>query len=233
MYQAFGTKVWKHITVRNIPLRGRVACLSSKFLSSPILTMTLAGYKHFRATITVSTRATLNNLVTKMDQYKNMTFIWSEISFLTKWWEEDASREQKEQFNSLLKQGRLEIVTGGWVMSDEATVSLDAFIDQLIEGHQWVCNNLGGYRPKAAWSIDPFGHSGTVPHVLKLAGINEGMVIQRIHYGWKKWLADNQNGDFEWVPRWDVNKEHSILCHQAPFALYSTKHSCGPDTEVL
>lgn len=34
-----------------------------------------------------STRGILNNMVTKLQQWPNMTFIWSEVSFLSLWWE--------------------------------------------------------------------------------------------------------------------------------------------------
>lgn len=75
----------------------------------------------------------MNNMVAKLQQYKNLTFIWSEISFLNAWWEE-AHPSKQRALRELVHSGRLEITTGGWVMTDEANVHLYAMVDQLIEG---------------------------------------------------------------------------------------------------
>jgi hypothetical protein len=41
---------------------------------------------------------------------------------------------QREGLKKLVDEGRFEILTGGWVMTDEANVHLFAMVDQLVEG---------------------------------------------------------------------------------------------------
>jgi hypothetical protein len=47
-----------------------------------------------------------------------MKFIYAEMSFFERWWSQQNLRT-KEQVKRLLEGGQLEIVTGGWVMTDE------------------------------------------------------------------------------------------------------------------
>uniref|UniRef100_A0A182NG26 Alpha-mannosidase n=1 Tax=Anopheles dirus TaxID=7168 RepID=A0A182NG26_9DIPT len=174
-------------------------------------------------------RQILNLAVTKMPEYSNMSFIWSEISFLQLWWDQAHPTKQRI-LKKLVQSGRLEITTGGWVMTDEANAHLYAMVDQLIEGHQWVKANLN-VTPKTGWSIDPFGHGSTVPYLLSASGF-KGTIIQRIHYAWKQWFARHRYGDFLWTPYWKSATgsvpEHTMLTHNMPFDIYSIKHSCGP-----
>ena len=53
-------------------------------------------------------------------------------------------------------------------------------------GQQWLWQTLG-IQPKASWSVDPFGHSGTQAYVLKASGI-DSVAIMRIHR-WEKILT--------------------------------------------
>ncbi|EDW14126.2 uncharacterized protein Dmoj_GI23509 [Drosophila mojavensis] len=183
-------------------------------------------YNYFQS----DSRQILNLLVTKMQEYKDMTFIWSEISFLQLWWDQAHPTKQRA-LKRLVNSGRIEITTGGWVMTDEANVHIYPMLDQLIEGHQWLKNNLN-VTPKVGWSIDPFGHGSTVPYLLSGAQF-EGAIIQRIHYAWKEWFARQQSGDFIWTPYWRTANGHGkLLTHNMPFDIYSIKGSCGPHPSI-
>ncbi|XP_068633290.1 alpha-mannosidase 2 [Battus philenor] len=174
------------------------------------------------------TKNIINNIVLKLNQHRNMTFIWTEMSFLSAWWETSHPVKQKA-LKKLIKEGRLEITTGGWVMPDEACTHIYALVDQFIEGHHWVKTNLG-VTPKIGWSIDPFGHGPTVPYLLDSSGL-EGAIIQRIHYAWKQWLAERQIEEFHWMPAWNTKKP-SLIVHNQPFDIYSIKSTCGPHPSI-
>ncbi|KAI1290183.1 Alpha-mannosidase 2 [Halotydeus destructor] len=174
----------------------------------------------------------LDNLITKMSANPAMKFIWAETSYLDLWWQSLKSEDDKNIFRRLIKTGQLEIVTGGWVMNDEANCHYSAIINQLVEGHEWIRINLGDQiKPKNSWSIDPFGLSPTMAFILKKMGF-ESMLIQRVHYSIKKYLAKNQFLEFQWRQQFEVAPVNDILCHMMPFYLYDISHTCGPDPKA-
>ena len=107
----------------------------------------------------------------------------------------------KAYVHRLVRRGQLEFVSGGWVMPDEAITHYDAVVDQLIEGHQWLWNNLG-VRPENIWSIDPFGLSGTLPYLWRISEMRN-MVIQRVHQSVKAALSERRALEFYWRQVWD------------------------------
>lgn len=112
-------------------------------------------------------------------------------------------------------------------MPDEASTHYISVIDQLVEGHQWLWNNLG-FKPNTSWSIDPFGHSGTMPYLWKQSGMTN-MVIQRIHQSTKAQMVREKSLEFYWKQYWDQKGQSDIFCHVMPYMLYSLHHTCGPD----
>jgi len=186
--------------------------------------------KTFEKYYTDQTRHILDTVVAKLQQHKEMRFIWAEISYLSLWWAEQSAATRQAVLH-LLEEGRLEIVTGGYVMPDEANSHYSALLEQLQYGHEWCSLNLNGYKPNSGWSIDPFGMSPTTAYLLKRAGF-DNMLIQRTHYSVKKELAKQQALEFKWRQHWDHSDTSDMLCHMMPFYSYDIPHTCGPDPKI-
>ncbi|KAI1285229.1 Alpha-mannosidase 2x [Halotydeus destructor] len=215
--------------------KGRWRTLPMKIIIMPHSHNDPGWLKTFENYYYSSTVHILNGMVEKLTKNPELKFIWSEISFFAKWWESLKTRPQiRDATLQLIRKGNLEIATGGWVMTDEAGAHYYSMIDQLIEGHQWLKVNLGlKDAPSNGWSIDPFGHSASWAYMLREAGISN-TVIQRTHFGFKQYLAEKQSLEFVWQQQFERQSEldRQLYCLMAPFDLYSTKHTCGPDTNV-
>ncbi|VDM84417.1 unnamed protein product [Strongylus vulgaris] len=111
------------------------------------------------------------------EEFSDMRFIYAEMSFFELWWK-DQTEEIREKVRQLLRSGKFEIVTGGWVMTDEANAHYFSIITELFEGHEFIKNHIGDFRPTSHWSIDPFGLSPSLPYLMTAANITNA-AIQR------------------------------------------------------
>lgn len=70
-----------------------------------------------------------------------------------------------------------------------------------------------GVIPRSAWAVDPFGHSATMPYLLKRANLTS-MLIQRIHYSIKKHFSATRSLEFMWRQAW--GESSSLLQNPNP-----------------
>jgi carbonic anhydrase len=176
------------------------------------------------------TRHILDGMVKHLTEKPDMKFIYAEMSFFELWWSTQTD-EVREKVAKLIEKGQLEIVTGAWVMTDEANAHYYATVMETFEGHEFLQNQLA-YAPRNHWSIDPFGISPTLAQVMKSANLSN-LAIQRVHYSVKKHLAQKKQLEFLWRQLFaGASDRTDIPTHMFPFYSYDVPHTCGPDPSV-
>ncbi|CAF1413328.1 unnamed protein product [Adineta ricciae] len=108
-------------------------------------------------------------------------FIYVEMAFFWRWWNQQ-SNDTRDIVKQLVNEGRLEFISGGWSMVDEATTHYNSIIDQHALGAEFLYETFGDCaRPKIGWQIDPFGHSREVASLFIQMGF-DGLFFGRADY---------------------------------------------------
>ncbi|XP_019863647.1 PREDICTED: epididymis-specific alpha-mannosidase-like isoform X2 [Amphimedon queenslandica] len=167
----------------------------------------------------------LDSVIQALHEDKARKFVWEEVSFLSKWWMEDASTEQKDTLRELLSEKRLEFIGGGWVMHDEAVTNTYTINTQLSLGLDFLSKELNT-RPKYEWHIDPFGHSLLMPELYSALQY-KGIVINRIPNDIKQRMRETKSLEFYWTsPYSNASMFTHVLGEH-----YSTPTMLGLDTK--
>ncbi|KAF5396134.1 hypothetical protein PHET_10824 [Paragonimus heterotremus] len=87
------------------------------------------------------TKPCLDSTLKILQKRPEARFTYAEMSFFSMW-VEGLTQDEKHQVKRLLDNGQLEVTSGGWVMTDEATAHHYGMLDQLIEGHHWLLDTF-------------------------------------------------------------------------------------------
>jgi hypothetical protein len=119
--------------------------------------------------------------LTNSEGHETRKFSFVEIGFFSRYWN-DISDEKRKVLRKLVRAGKFQFISGGWVMNDEATPHYSMIIDQMTLGHHWINRTFGkNFIPTIGWQIDPFGHSREYASILSQMGFN-GLFLGRIDY---------------------------------------------------
>ena len=100
----------------------------------------------------------------------------------------------------------------------------------MIEGHQWLVQNIG-VKPRNTWSLDPFGYSSVLSYLYQRAGM-ENLVTLRAQAAVKERVERSRALEFRWRQHWDQGNATDILTLLMPYVLYTVQDSCGSDVSV-
>ncbi len=71
----------------------------------------------------------------------------------------------------LVKEGRLELVSGGYVQHDEATTTYNDILVNMMTGHRFLKEEFG-IEPRIGWQMDAYGHSDTSARLFAEMGMD-------------------------------------------------------------
>uniref|UniRef100_A0A0K0E7B1 Alpha-mannosidase n=1 Tax=Strongyloides stercoralis TaxID=6248 RepID=A0A0K0E7B1_STRER len=190
--------------------------------------------KTFKDYYTEDVSQILYGMLEYLSKNNKMKFVYVEMAFFELFYS-TLSLSNRQKVKKLLLSEKLEIITGGWVMTDEANSHFYSQIIQLFEGHEFLRNNLQ-YIPKNHWAIDPFGLSPTMAYIIKEAGF-EHMAIQRVHYLVKQYFAVRKLFEFQWRQLWsggllNESNKTDMFTHIFPYTGYTSSETCGPDQNI-
>lgn len=122
----------------------------------------------------------LDSMVHALLADKNRKFIYVEIAFFQRWWD-DQSEAVQNIVKQLVSSGQLEFINGGMCMHDEAVVHYIDMIDQTTLGHRFLKEEFD-LTPRIGWQIDPFGHSAVQAYLLGAEVGFDSLFFGRIDY---------------------------------------------------
>lgn len=160
----------------------------------------------------------LDSVMGSLRDNPDRKFVYAEMSFFTRWWAEqsDASRQL---VRSLIENGQLGFVNGGYVQHDEAAAHYVAMIDQTTRGHRFL-NNTFGVAPEVAWQIDPFGHSSTQASLMSALAGYKALFFGRADYQDMTLRAQNREFEMLWRASQSWGAASDIFTHNSPNGNY-------------
>ena len=113
--------------------------------------------------------STFRSALDRMNETPDFTFTASSAQFYQ--WVADNDPGMLAEIRKRVKEGRWNIVGGWWVEPDMNIPSGEAMVRQGLYG-QLTLQRLLGHRATVATNPDSFGHTSTLPQIIKLQGMD-------------------------------------------------------------
>lgn len=120
-------------------------------------------------------KRTFANVIYLMERYPEFRFVIPQPQQLA--WMKKLDPKLYSKLVQLEKEGRVEIVGGGWVENDTNVPCEESLVRQELYGQKFWQEEFGHYV-NLRWLPDTFGYSACLPQILKLSGQDNFMTIK-------------------------------------------------------
>jgi len=170
-------------------------------------------------------RKIYDSVLESLKKNSQRKFIAVETSFFSRWYDE-IQPHTKEIVQNLVSSGRIEFISGGWSMNDEATAHYAAIIDNMSIGHKWLNATFGRCGiPKTAWQIDPFGHSREQASLFSQMGF-DSFFLGRIDFQDKEQRQSSKTLEFIWKSSPSIGDKNDIFTSILPNVYWPPDNFC-------
>lgn len=114
-------------------------------------------FNYFKTWLEGSVKEIFTNVVNCLVVNIERRFVTAEMKYFSMWFYLQ-NNQMKDQVRQLVREGRLEIIQGGWTAPDEACPNYEDIITNMYLGHKFMLKEFG-VTSKIGWQIDAFGHS--------------------------------------------------------------------------
>jgi lysosomal alpha-mannosidase len=141
----------------------------------------------------------ITEVIFELERDPTRKFTFVEMKFLNMWYIRQ-TKERQESLKKLVKEGRFEIIMGGWVHTDESNEHFEDIIENFVQGHQWLSKEFG-IIPRIGWNIDAFGHTQANAALFHDLGF-EALFFARAGLDdiQARFKAENHQSHFLWRP---------------------------------
>jgi len=112
----------------------------------------------------------------------------------------------------LIQNGQFEVASGSWSSFDEACLSFEDMINNLMMGHNFLMREFQ-YTPKVAWNVEAAGHSATAGRIFSQLGY-QAQFFSKADENMKQFIKDPKVQGHNFLLRTqskDSGQDYSIL----------------------
>ncbi len=154
-------------------------------------------------------KATFRSALDRMQEYDDFVFVSSSAVFYE--WVETSDPAMFAEIQQRVQEGRWGIVGGWWIEPDCNIPSGESFARHSLYGQRYFKEKFGRIA-KTGFNVDSFGHSASIPQILKKSGID--------HYAFLRPMPHERNlpSRLFW---WESDDGSRVLTFRIPFEYLS------------
>lgn len=150
-------------------------------------------------------KASFRSALDRMNEFDDFVFVASSAIFYD--WVEKSDPEMFAEIQRRVTEGHWEIVGGWWIEPDCNIPSGESFVRHGLYGQRYFKEKFGVIA-KTGFNIDSFGHSNTLPQILKKSGIDHYVFLRPMPH--EKDLPSR----LFW---WQADDDSHVLAFRIPF----------------